>query len=294
MKSLKKGIGIALMVLFCSISTLTQAAVSEDKQAIVSEQQMANAEMMALLWMRTSAEYRALCYQGYNAALMEVDRALADPNRREKPLAIVLDCDETVTDNTPAMALSAADGNGAYTSMWWRDAVHAGISSAMPGAVEFLKQVEKRGVAIFYVTNRYSQVNYDATIANLKKLDFPSVDREHLLMMEDLKTSDKQPRFDKVAVDYDIVVYMGDNAGDLPLGTKGKDLETRNAIIDAAGKDFGTRYIVFPNPAYGAWVSALSKEYMKMTPEERAEFYNAVLTKGIDAETKQKYYSEKQ
>ncbi len=292
MKSWKKGICITLTAFFCSTAGFAQAA-SDEMQAAMSEHQLASAERMALLWMRTSAEYRALCYQGYNAALMEVDRALADPERRSKPLAIVLDCDETVTDNTAAMALSAAEGNGAYTGLWWRDAVHAGISSAMPGAVEFLQQVDQRGVAIFYVTNRYSEANYDATIENLKKLHFPSVDREHLLMMEDLKNSDKQPRFDKVAADYDVVVYMGDNAGDLPLGTKGKDLDTRNAIIDAAGKEFGTRYIVFPNPAYGAWVSALSKEYLKMTPVERLEFYNKVLTKGIDSETKQKYYREK-
>ena len=37
-----------------------------------SEQQLADAETMALLWMRTAAEYRALCYQGYNAAMAEI------------------------------------------------------------------------------------------------------------------------------------------------------------------------------------------------------------------------------
>ncbi len=221
MKFWKKGICITLAaVVFGSFPVVSQAAAPTERQELLSEHQLANAEMMTLMWMRTAAEYRALCYQGYNMALMEVDKALADTNRREKPLAIVLDCDETVTDNTPAMALSAAEGNGRYTSMWWRNAVHAEISGAMPGAVEFLQKVHQRGVAIFYVTNRYSEANYDATVRNLKKLGFPSVDREHLLLMEDLKVSDKQPRFDKVAADYDVVVYMGDNAGDLPLGRK--------------------------------------------------------------------------
>jgi len=293
MKSWKKGICITLAVLCCNTFAVTHAAVPSGRQEFLSEHQLAKAERMALLWMRTAAEYRALCYQGYNMALNEVDRALADTSRRGKPLAIVLDCDETVTDNTPAMALSATEGNGRYTSMWWRGAVHAGISSVMPGAAEFLDQVHRRGVAIFYVTNRYSKVNYDATVRNLKKLKFPSVDREHLLLMEDVKSSDKQPRFDKISADYDVVVYMGDAAGDLPLGTKGKDLTTRNSIIDSARKDFGTRYIVFPNPAYGAWLSALSKEYMTMTPVERLAFYDEVLTKGISAETKRNYEKEK-
>lgn len=245
----------------------------------ISAQQLADAEYMALLWMRTSAEYRALCYQGYNAALMAIDRAQADPTARSgKPLAIVLDCDETVTDNTRAMAASVADGNGRFDAPWWRGTVHEGRSEALPGAVEFLNEVARRGVAIFYVSNRWSEVNYEPTIANLKALGFPSVDAEHVLLMEDRKMSDKQPRFDRITEDYDVVVYMGDNAGDLPLGTKGMNRAARNAAIDAARTDFGTTYIVFPNPAYGSWVSALAKDYMTMSPEAREEFYAKTLT----------------
>ena len=245
----------------------------------VSAQQLADAQYMALLWMRTSAEYRALCYQGYNAALMAIDRAQANPAARSgKPLAIVLDCDETVTDNTRVMAEAAAAGNGRYDALWWRATVHEARSEAMPGAVEFLSEVARRGVAIFYVSNRWSEVNYEPTVRNLKALGFPSVDAEHILLRDDLKRSDKEPRFDRITEDYDVVVYMGDNTGDLPLYTSGKTRDERNALIDAAKADFGTRYIVFPNPVYGAWVSAMSKEYMTMTPEAREDFYREMLT----------------
>ncbi|GAA0214383.1 5'-nucleotidase, lipoprotein e(P4) family [Selenomonas dianae] len=246
----------------------------------ISAQQLADAEYMALLWMRTSAEYRALCYQGYNAALMAIDRAQANPAARSgKPLAIVLDCDETVTDNTRAMAASVAGGNGRFDALWWRATVHEGRSEALPGAAEFLREVVRRGVAIFYVSNRWSEVNYEPTIENLTALGFPSVDAEHVLLMEDRQMSDKQPRFDRITADYDVVVYMGDNAGDLPLGTKGMNLAARNAAIDAAREEFGTTCIVFPNPAYGSWVSALAKDYMTMTPEAREAFYEKMLTK---------------
>ena len=249
-------------------------------EAEISAQQLADAEYMALLWMRTSAEYRALCYQGYNAALMAIDRAQANPAARSgKPLAIVLDCDETVTDNTRAMAASVAGGNGRFDALWWRATVHEGRSEALPGAAEFLREVVRRGVAIFYVSNRWSEVNYEPTIENLTALGFPSVDAEHVLLMEDRQMSDKQPRFDRITADYDVVVYMGDNAGDLPLGTKGMNLAARNAAIDAAREEFGTTCIVFPNPAYGSWVSALAKDYMTMTPEAREAFYEKMLTK---------------
>lgn len=242
-----------------------------------TQKQLAQEETMALLWMRSAAEYRALCYQGYNAAMMEVDKALSDPARKGKPLAIVLDCDETVTDNTMALAKAAADGNGQYKSIWWRDVVHEGKSGAMPGAVDFLQQADKKGLAIFYVSNRYAPVNYEATEANLKALHFPQADKNHILLME--KSGNKQLRFDAIAADYDVVVYMGDNAGDLPIGTSGKSLSVRNQIVDAHKKDFGTKYIVFPNPVYGAWVSAIAKNYLTMTPEQRDEVNREFLTK---------------
>ena len=244
-----------------------QAAAPAEEASMTSAQQTARAETMALLWMRTAAEYRALCYQGYNAAMAEIDRALIDSRRGEKPLAIVLDCDETVVDNTAALGSAAANGNGLYTSPWWNEWVARGEAAAMPGAAEFLNEVHRKGVAIFYVTNRLASTGYDATERNLRALGFPSVDREHLLLATD--KGNKQERFDTIAAKYDVVCYMGDNAGDLPIGTYGKDRAERNAVIDAHRKDFGTKYIVFPNPVYGAWVSALAKDYLSLSPEER-------------------------
>ena len=246
-----------------AVTAAGNPAVSE----VSSQQQLASQEIMGLLWMRTSAEYRALCYQGYNIALAEVDKALADSSRTGKPLAIVLDCDETVLDNTPAMAAEAAKGNGLYTSRWWRDTVRRGESLAMPGAAEFLQEVDRRGVAIFYVSNRYGAYNYDATEKNLKELHFPQADPEHILLMAD--SPNKQIRYDRIARDYDVVIYMGDNAEDLPIGINGKSMEERAGIMDENQKYFGTRYILFPNPAYGSWVRALADGYMNMTPEER-------------------------
>ena len=42
------------------------------------------------------------------------------------------------------MAMVASD------APWWRAASHKGESRAMPGAVEFLNEVHKQGVEIFY------------------------------------------------------------------------------------------------------------------------------------------------
>lgn len=258
--------------------TVTKNAVTNDEvqEALKQKQQyQAETETMGLLWMRTSAEYRALAYQGYNVAMNAVKMAVTDPSHQRKPLAIVLDADETVVDNTKLMGESIANGNGRFDAPWWRQAVHQGKSQAMPGAVEFLNEVHKQGVEIFYVSNRYAPVNLDVTIQNFKELGFPSVDKDHVLLFE--KDSDKQPRFDMIAKKYYVVVYMGDNAGDFPIGTKGKTLAERNAIIDAHKEDFGTTFVVFPNPAYGSWVSALAKGYQNLSPEEQKQVNNQYL-----------------
>ena len=252
------------------------AATQVEQAALKQKQQyQADTETMGLLWMRTSAEYRALAYQGYNVALNTVKMAVADPSHQRKPLAIVLDADETVVDNTKLMGESIANGNGRFDAPWWRAAVHKGESRAMPGAVEFLNEVHKQGVEIFYVSNRYAPVNLDVTIQNFKELGFPSVDKDHVLLFE--KDSDKQPRFDAITKKYAVVVYMGDNAGDFPIGTKGKTLAERNDIIDAHKEDFGTTFVVFPNPAYGSWVSALAKGYQNLSPEEQKQVNNQYL-----------------
>ena len=258
--------------------TVTNNAVTNDEvqEALKQKQQyQAETETMGLLWMRTSAEYRALAYQGYNVAMNAVKMAVTDPSHQRKPLAIVLDADETVVDNTKLMGESIANGNGRFDAPWWRQAVHQGKSQAMPGAVEFLNKVHKQGVEIFYVSNRYAPVNLDVTIQNFKELGFPSVDKDHVLLFE--KDSDKQPRFDMIAKKYYVVVYMGDNAGDFPIGTKGKTLAERNAIIDAHKEDFGTTFVVFPNPAYGSWVSSLAKGYQNLSPEEQKQVNNQYL-----------------
>ena len=259
--------------------TVTNNALTNDvaaQEALKQKQQyQAETETMGLLWMRTSAEYRALAYQGYNVAMNAVKMAVTDPSHQRKPLAIVLDADETVVDNTKLMGESIANGNGRFDAPWWRQAVHQGKSQAMPGAVEFLNEVHKQGVEIFYVSNRYAPVNLDVTIQNFKELGFPSVDKDHVLLFE--KDSDKQPRFDMIAKKYYVVVYMGDNAGDFPIGTKGKTLAERNAIIDNHKEDFGTTFVVFPNPAYGSWVSALAKGYQNLSPEEQKQVNNQYL-----------------
>ncbi len=82
-------------------SIVSTTVTTQDDQAALKQKQQyqADTETMGLLWMRTSAEYRALAYQGYNVAMNLVKMAVADPSHQRKPLAIVLDADETVNSS---------------------------------------------------------------------------------------------------------------------------------------------------------------------------------------------------
>ena len=101
-------------------SIVSTTVTTQDDQAALKQKQQyqADTETMGLLWMRTSAEYRALAYQGYNVAMNLVKMAVADPSHQRKPLAIVLDADETVVDNTKLMGESIANGNGRFDAPW--------------------------------------------------------------------------------------------------------------------------------------------------------------------------------
>ncbi|WP_303105127.1 5'-nucleotidase, lipoprotein e(P4) family [uncultured Mitsuokella sp.] len=278
--SKKKSLLVAAALGISLITGAPQTTFAAEAQAYT--QQDLNAELtMAAAWMQNSAEYRELCYQAYNAALDQVVRAVAHHKAGDKPLAIVLDADETVLDNS-AFEAGLIGTDNAYSNKNWDAWCAAAKATAMPGAAEFLQSVDKLGVDIFYVTNRSMKTQYDGSAKNMKAVGFPQIDREHMLFKTD--TSNKQPRYDAVSQKYDVVVYLGDNAGDLPIGTYHKGQKERNALVDQHKAEFGHRFIALPNPTYGDWEPALKQDgkfgdYWKLTPEEKSKVRNEAMRK---------------
>ena len=213
----KKGLLAAAALGLSLVTAPAVPAFAAEAPAAYTQKDL-NAELtMAVAWFQNSAEYRELCYQAYNAALDQVTKAVAHHKKGDKPLAIVLDCDETVVDNSAFEAGLIGTGNS-YSNATWDEWCAAAEATAMPGATEYLQAVDKLGVDIFYVTNRSAKTQLEGSAKNMKALGFPQVDKKHMLFKTD--TSNKQPRYDAVLKDYDVVVFMGDNAGDLPIGTQ--------------------------------------------------------------------------
>ena len=246
------------------------AELSEDDY----QQKLNNEALMSILWTQTSAEYRALCYQAYNTAMEQINKEVKKHKKKDKPLAIVLDIDDTILD-TSIYDASFMDTSKRPTLENMKSWINSAAASPMPGAVEFLKEVSKKGVEIFYVTNRRAPEHVEGTIKNLEKFDFPSADKEHVFLRTD--SGSKQERFDKIAKDFKVIVYMGDNAGDFPLDTYGKLFDERKKIFDEHKKDFGTKFIVLPNPIYGSWEPAIAENYNKMSPAEKEAARRSVL-----------------
>jgi 5'-nucleotidase (lipoprotein e(P4) family) len=208
--------------------------------------------VMATLWMQTSAEYRALCHQTFNWARLNL-QAFLSYYQGGKPVAVIVDVDETVIDNSAYEGFLIGNDFG-YSSKTYVPWMAAAQAEAIPGALEFLTYAKDKGVEIFYVTNR-KMVGYDDTVKNLTALGFPYVDQKHLLLRTD--TSDKQPRRDIVAADYEVAFLMGDNLNDFESVFAKRSVAERFTLVDDRKAKWGSKFIVLPNPRYGEWEGAM-------------------------------------
>lgn len=207
--------------------------------------------VQSVLWQQNAAEFRALSYQSYALARMQLDRILADKQYTGKKLAIVADLDETVLDNSRYNAMMIEKDIQYSKSTWteWGEKISA---DSIPGCVSFFNYAATKGVQAFYISNR-NDTQLNVTIENLKKLGLPFADAAHVLLRT--KTSGKEPRRMTVARDHSIILLLGDNLSDFSDVFDSQGTQRRNFLVDSLRNEFGTRFIVFANPMYGDWES---------------------------------------
>lgn len=230
-------------------------------------------QVSAILFMQKAAEYRALAYQAFNAAEMRLNEDFDKKSlkklpkaERKKPRAVVVDVDETVLDNSPNQAFLVKNRQPFNLNTWyaWGELRRA---KAIPGAVDFLNAAHRKGVRVFYVSNR-DEVQKRATMDNLKSAGFPAVSADTVLLR--IKDSTKEPRRDSIEKKYRIVLLVGDNLDDFSDVFERKSVADRFAEVDRLREFFGRRFIVLPNPMYGTWESAIY-EYQRLNEAEKAK-----------------------
>jgi 5'-nucleotidase (lipoprotein e(P4) family) len=229
----------------------------------------------AILWQQTSGERRALSYQAFTLARMMLDRDLMN-RRNRKPRAVIVDLDETILDNSRFEGMLPQKRVN-YNQKYWTEWINRAEASAVPGSVEFLRYAASRGVTVFYITNR-NDSQKQGTATNLKKLGFPNVNDQTLLVQTDLKNSTKEPRRQKVGSRFRIVLLMGDDLNDFSdVFENSKTIESRAAAADRYKSEFGRRFIMLPNPMYGNWESAIYGYNFKLSEAEKAEKRRSLL-----------------
>lgn len=228
--------------------------------------------VLATLFMQNASEYRALCYQTWNTALVSLEQQLQS-SRYTKPPCIVLDIDETVLDNSPYTGYQINFGQP-FSPVTWKEWTDQASADTIPGVGTFLQAAAKLGVEVFYVSNRKDDET-PATVKNLQNFKLPNADIDHVFLRTD--ESSKEPRRERVSKTNAIVMLFGDNLNDLADEFEKKSTKDRNAQTDEMRDYFGRRFFVLPNPVYGAWQSALMDYQRGLTPAAKDSIrHNAI------------------
>jgi acid phosphatase len=251
--------------------------------SVVQAQQSPPAHDMLLanLWMQRAVEYKANTLTVYALARLRLDEALADKNWTAAPAeqkgnfqnlppAVILDVDETVLDNSKyEVWLMQADQS--FSTKTWNQFCAAQISTATPGAVEFTKYAESKGVKVFYVTNRGVETEKD-TRANMEKLGFPMGGNVDTFLMQGEKpewVGAKSTRRATIAKDYRVLLNIGDNLGDFDDRYRSSEAE-RIKAFEAAIPYWGKQWLMLANPTYGSFdTSPFGHDFKKPREEQR-------------------------
>lgn len=261
-------IGAALAVLSSGAVRAQQAPPAHDM-------------LLANLWMQRAVEYKANTLTAYALARIRLDEALVDRNWTAAPVeqkgdfqnlppAVVLDVDETVLDNSKyEVWLMQADQS--FSTKTWNQFCAAQISTATPGAVEFTKYAESKGVKVFYVTNRGAETEKD-TRANMEKLGFPMGGNVDTFLMQGEKpdwVGAKSGRRAAIAKDYRILLNIGDNLGDFDDRYRSSEADRVKAFEDGMPY-WGKQWLMLANPTYGSFdTSPFGHDFKKPRGEQR-------------------------
>ena len=247
---------LATVVLATGCAQKTEEKKEENKSGdnkitLTYDQLRSRENTMGTLWYQNAAEVDALYQQGYNVATNKLKELLKQPT--EKPYSIVLDIDETVLSNIPFQVKMIKDGT-AFNPKLWDEWVQKAEAKPVAGAKEFLQFADKNKVQIYYISDR-TDAQVDATIKNLEAQGLPVQGRDHLMFKKEGDKS-KEGRRQEVIKHTNLVMLFGDNLVDFAeFSTKSE--ADRDKMFEQLKAEFGDKFIIFPNPMYGSWESAV-------------------------------------
>ena len=234
----------------------------------------------ATLWRENSVEYKANTLGMYQLARIRLDEALADKSWtaateqtgafQDLPPAIILDADETVIDNGGYESWLVV-AHKEFSGKTWGAWVAAAEAKAVPGALDFTKYADSKGVKVFYVTNRAASTEKD-TRENMQKLGYPMGGNVDTFLMQNGKPdwgSAKGTRRAVITKDYRVLLNIGDNFGDFDDRYRTSAAE-RQTAFDSDMAYWGRQWLMIANPTYGSFDTApFGHDFKKPREEQR-------------------------
>ena len=241
------------------------------------QQEIDDTPDQSYLWVRDSAEYRAVSRQVYRAASMALPDLIADEtwsaipyqtNAEKLPPAIIMDIDQTLVNGIDFQLAHEPPFTAEKFDDW--NASHVAIP--VPGAPEFVKLARASGARVFFLTNRFCNAAAEGSCAqkqisvqDLIEAGIPAQDADVSLAGERPDWgSEKKVRRDHIAENYRVIMLFGDDLGDFihcvrrrPLApcTEGGTITNRFSLTAEHDAYWGAGWYVLPNPMYGSWTS---------------------------------------
>lgn len=245
---------------------------------------VANDNLNAVVWTQTAVEHDLIYREVFRQAGEKLSQALKNPkwdalaknDRKRLPKAakpaVILDIDETVLDNSPYQARLIQSG-GEFNEATWAAWCQEKAAKPLPGALEFAKLAAKRGVTVFYLSNRAQDLNA-VTLENLREAGFPVASDEVFLGLGTVvegceqNGTEKGCRRELIGRKHRVLMQLGDQLGDF-VDVVANTPDGRRAAVEPYLDWIGERWFVLPNPTYGSWEPALFNNAWSDPPETR-------------------------
>ncbi|RYD54189.1 MAG: acid phosphatase [Sphingomonadales bacterium] len=175
----------------------------------------------------------------------------------KRPLAIVLDVDETALLNLGFESYAAKHGDSYDQTRWTRwEQTGADKVVAVPGAADTLAAARREGITVIFNSNRSTSTAAQTAVAIEGAGLGSAVLGDTLFLRDDGAPSGKDERRWRIAERYCVVAMVGDQLGDFSdlFNTPDNSVVTRrNATSETLlAPLWGAGWFVLPNPVYGS------------------------------------------
>ncbi len=267
---------LGLMLAGGALACPGSAATAAQDKAI--DDSIRNPLMWAVAYTQTAAEFYALCHQAYNLAHLRIDLALAQHRPGDRPLAVITDMDNTILHAMSYWGYLINEDKEFFDDAIWDEWLPNNLITAVPGAKDFFEYCQENKVEVFYVTNRnQGERTFEYALAHLRYLKFPYADDQNLFVFRE--TSDKSPARRKIEETHEVALMLGDNLNDYRRDYYVKDVDERRALMERDRDDWGTKFILLPNPTDGHWVRAIFGDSEPAPTEENRRILKNAATR---------------